>query len=269
MKHLANLKTLGVAAFAAVILPSAAIAQIQTYYHAGVWDAFSGRNEKGGAVCGIGNTNPTDNRRVSIRFDIGGTDTIITATKPDWAIPDGTQIRVVMQIGLNTPWTEQGNGHNHSVSWILDRSAMQPFDQQFASASSMTLTFPDGNEPPWNASLNGSSAITATFARCINDLTSQVQAAKAAGAAAPPPAQGATQPFNSSASGAQPPADTSASAAQSSGTQPDATTQPTGTTQPAGTTQPNGTTQADGTTQPDGTRQPTGPTQPDGTQPAH
>jgi hypothetical protein len=275
MKHLANLKTLGVAAFAAIILPSAAIAQIQTYYHAGVWDAFSGRNDKGGAVCGIGNTSPSDNRRMSIRFDIGGTDTIVTATKPDWAIPDGTQIRVVMQIGLNTPWTEQGNGHNHSVSWILDRSAMQPFDQQFASASSMTLTFPDGNEPPWAMSLAGSSAITATFARCINDLTSQVQAAKAAGAAAPPPTQGTTQPFNSSANGTQLPADTSAPATPSSGSQPDAATQAAGgtpsngTTQPNGMAQPNGVLQSDGTTLPNATTQPAAPTQPDGTQPAH
>jgi hypothetical protein len=269
MKHLPDLKTLGVAAFAAMMLPAAAMAQIQTYYHAGAWDAFSGRNDKGGAVCGVGNTNPTDNRRVSIRFDIGATDTVIMASKPDWAVPDGRQVTVVMQIGLNTPWTQQGTGHGHGISWVLDRASMQAFDQQFRSASLMTLTFPDGNEQPWAVPLTGSSAIDATFARCISDLTSQVQAAKAAGVGAPPPAApGATQPFGSSDSGAAPPADASSSADQPNGT-PSGGSSQTGGAATDGTAQPGGTAQSDGTTPPGGTTQPDGATQPGGTQPTH
>ena len=133
MKHFADLAALAIA-----LTPAAAMAQIQTYYHAGAWDAFSGRNDKGGAVCGVGNTNPTDNRRLSIRFDIGGTDTVFSASKPDWSIPDNTQITVVMQIGLNTPWTMQATGHDHSIDWTMDPNAMQTFDQQFRGASSMT-----------------------------------------------------------------------------------------------------------------------------------
>jgi hypothetical protein len=239
MKHFPNLKTLGVAAFAAVVTPAAAMAQIQTYYHAGVWDAFSGRNDKGGAVCGVGNTNPSDNRRVSIRFDIGGTDTVVSASKPDWSVPDGTQVTVVTQIGLNTPWTQQGTGHGHSISWVLDPAGMRSFDQQFRGASLMTLTFPDGNEQPWAVPLIGSSAISQTFARCITDLTRQVQAAQAAGAGAAPAPQGPTQPFSASPGGAQPAPDAPAAAAQPSGAQPTGT-QPTGT-QPSGATQPTGT----------------------------
>jgi hypothetical protein len=230
VKHFSQFKTVGVAAFAALMVPTAAMAQIQTYYRSGVWDAFSGRNDKGGAICGIGNTNPSDNRRISIRFDIGGTDTVITASKPNWSIPDGTTVTVVTQIGLNTPWTQQGTGHDHGISWTLNHDAMQPFDQQFRGASLMTVTFPDGNEPPWSVPLVGSSAISATFARCINDLTRQVQAAQAAGTPAAPAPQGATQPFNASAANPQPPADnTPAPAAKPADRQP---------TQPAAT-QPN------------------------------
>jgi hypothetical protein len=237
MKHFADLKTLSVAAFVAAMAPAAAMAQIQTYYHAGVWDAFSGRNDKGGAVCGIGNTNPSDNRRVSIRFDIGGTDTVLSASKPDWSIPDGTRVAVVTQIGLNTPWTEQGTGQGHSISWVLDPNGMRSFDQQFRGASLMTLTFPDGNEPPWSVPLIGSSAISQTFARCITDLTRQVQAAQAAGAGAAPVPQGATQPF---AAGAQSAPDAAAPAPQPTGAQPTGGAQPSGT-QPTGATQPTGT----------------------------
>ena len=195
MKHFAHLAALAIA-----LTPAAAVAQMQTYYHAGAWDAFSGRGDTGGAVCGIGSTNPTDNRRLSIRFDIGGTDTAFSASKPDWSIPPNTHITVVMQIGLNTPWTMQATGHDHSIDWTLDQGAIQTFDRQFRGASSMTLTFPDGNEPPWMLSLAGSAAISDTLGRCVRDLTQQVRAAQSQGNQ--PPANGAapqgpTQPFSS------------------------------------------------------------------------
>ncbi len=59
----------------------------------------------------------------------------------------------------------------------------------------MTLTFPDGNEPPWTISLTGSTAISDTFGRCITDLTRQVQARRrsSSGAAAPQGADAAIQ----------------------------------------------------------------------------
>ena len=236
MKHRSNPKTLAMAALAAMLAPTAAMAQIQTYYRSGTWEAFSGRNDKSGAVCGIDNTNPSDSRRMSIRFDIGGSETVLSTSKPDWAIPDGTRITVVMQVGLNTPWTRSATGNGHSIDWSMDPAAMQSFEQQFRSASSMTLTFPDGNEPPWTVPLTGSSAISATFSRCITDLTRQVQAAQAATPPKPAATPNATQPFNASTTSAPPPADNAAPAAQPSGNQPSgnqpAAAPQTGTTQP-------------------------------------
>jgi hypothetical protein len=187
MKHLARLTALALA-----IGPAAALAQVQTYYHAGAWDAFSGRSETGGAICGVGNTNAVTNGRLAIRFEIGGADTVLSASKPEWSVPANTRVTVVMQVGLNTPWTLQANGQERSIDWRLDRNAMQVFDRQFRNAASMTLTFPDGNEPPWTVSLAGSSVISDTFGRCIRDLTRQVQSA-------PPPSSptsSATQPFS-------------------------------------------------------------------------
>jgi hypothetical protein len=191
MKRLSSLAAL---AAPVVVMAPAAMAQLQTYYHAGAWDAFSGRSDSGGAVCGIGSTNPADSRRLTLRFDIGGADTVVSASKPDWSIPDNTQVRVVMQVGLNTPWSEIASGSGRSIDWRLDPAAAQSFDRQFRGASSMTVTFPDGNEPPWTLSLAGSTVISDTFARCIRDLTRQVQAAPPPNAAPEP--QGATQPFS-------------------------------------------------------------------------
>jgi hypothetical protein len=201
MKHLAGLVVLGLAG-----TPAAALSQMQTYYHVGVWDAFSGRGANGGAVCGVGTTNVLNGRRFSLRFDIGGAVTTLSASKPDWSVPDNTHVTVVMQLGLNTPWTAQGIGHDHAIDWTLDPAAMQTFDRQFRGAPSMTLTFPDGNEPAWSLSLAGSTAISDTFGRCIRDLTRQLQASPSPANTAPAP-QGATQPFSGPAA---PPPDTSA-----------------------------------------------------------
>jgi hypothetical protein len=212
---------LALIALAPLAAPHTAQAQMQTYYHAGGWDAFSGRNEAGGAVCGIGSTNPIDNRRLTLRFDIGGTDTAFSVEKPDWSIPDGTRVPVVMQVGLNAPWTMQATGHGHSLGWTLDPAAMSPFDRQFRGSASMTLTFPAGNEPPWTVPLTGSSAIADTLNRCVRDLTRQVQAARSAGngaPAAPGAASTATQPFTQPPGAS--PAETPAQGGEPSATQP-------------------------------------------------
>ncbi|HBK08651.1 MAG TPA: hypothetical protein DDZ81_22830 [Acetobacteraceae bacterium] len=192
MKHLPRLTALMIG-----LAPATALAQVQAYYHAGAWDAISGRSETGGAVCGISTSAASNMQHFSIRFDIGGTDTTFSSSKPDWLIPDSTHVTVVMQVGLNVPWTLQATGHGHAIDWTLDPNAIQVFDRQFRGAASMTLTFPDGNEPPWVLSLTGSTAISDTFGRCVRDLTRQVQEnpPPAAGARAP---QGATQPFSTS-----------------------------------------------------------------------
>ena len=149
---------------------------MSVYYHAGSWDAFSGPGTDGKPVCGIGSTNPVDNRSFSLRFTIGGDSVMFQAKKPSWNIPAGTQLPVVVQIGLDTPWNMQGIGNGQVVEWTLDRAAMQTFDAQFRRAGSMTVSFPSGNEPPWTVGLNGSTAISNAFGRCVTDLTRRAAA---------------------------------------------------------------------------------------------
>jgi hypothetical protein len=183
---------LAVALAAGFVLP--ARADVNVYYHVGVWDAFDGQGDNGQPLCGIGSRNASDGRAFSLRFTIGGDAVTFTATKPGWQIPDNTTIAVVVQIGLQQPWTEQAVGSGNRVQWTLDRADVQTFDAQFRRATSMTVTFPSGNEPPWVISLAGSTAASNAMGRCVTDLARR--AAAAAPAAAPAPAnQTATQPF--------------------------------------------------------------------------
>lgn len=183
------------AAAITVLCGNAAFADnLKTYFHVGSWDAFSGPGADGRPLCGVGSTNPTDNRSFSLRFAVGGDSVLFQVKKPNWNIPSGTQIPVVMQIGLNTPWNVQGGGNGQVVEWTMDRDSMQTFDAQFRGASSMTLTFPTGNEPPWLIGLNGSMAISNAFGRCVTDMAQQQPVQPSASAAAAP--QAPTQPFS-------------------------------------------------------------------------
>ena len=179
------------AALAGAALAVPAGADMRVYYHVGSWDAFSGPGTDGKMVCGVGSTNPSDSRAFSLRFEIGGDSVQFQAKKPTWTIPSGTQISVVVQIGLDTPWNFQGSGDGQVVQWTLDRSDMQTFDAQFRQASSMTVSFPSGNEPPWTVGLNGSTAISNAFGRCVTDLTQRTAAQQQPAAAA----AGPTQPY--------------------------------------------------------------------------
>ncbi len=171
-------------------LAGQARADMVTYSRAGGWDAFSGQGPEGKPTCGIGSTNPTDNRSFSLRFSIGTDIVTFQAKKPTWNIPAGTELPVVMQIGLDTPWNLQANGNGQVVEWTLDRTMVQVFDTQFRRANSMTVTFPSGNEPPWTIGLNGSTAISNAWGRCITDLAQRATPQTA------PVISGPTQPYS-------------------------------------------------------------------------
>ena len=183
-------------AFVALTLVTAAApagADTSVYYHAGSWDAFTGPGSDGKTVCGIGSTFVGDNRSLSLRFSIGGDSVLFQAKKPNWNIPSGTSIPVVLQIGLDAPWNFQASGDGQIVAWSLDRSSMQSFDAQFRRAMSMTVSFPSGNEPPWAMALNGSTAISDAFGRCVTNLAQRTATQQAA--PTQPFSQSPTQPF--------------------------------------------------------------------------
>lgn len=176
-------------------LATPAWAALTVYGRAGGWDEFRGTGADGRQTCGIGSTNPTDGRAFSLRFALGDSNITFIADKPGWHIPSGTHIAVVMQVGLERPWTEQAMGDGERVQWTMDRAVVPGFDAQFRAAQSMTVTFPAGSERPWVISLNGSTAASNAMGRCV---TAMEQAAPPQ--AAPPP-QGPTQPFGASDAG--------------------------------------------------------------------
>ena len=193
-------------AIAALCLANPAWAELRVTSHVGSWDVFSGTGTDGRQTCGVGNTNPTNGQAFSLRYALGGDGVTFVAAKPSWNIPEGTRIPVVMQVGLDRPWTEQAVGHGDRVEWTMDRTTVQSFDTQFRRELTMTVTFPAGSEPPWIVSLHGSTAASNAMGRCVTEMTQSAAAATPA----PAPAQPAspTQPYAASpaapAAGASP-----------------------------------------------------------------
>jgi hypothetical protein len=153
------------------VLSGSADADMTVYYRARGWDAFSGQDEDGKPVCGIGTTKQAEKRNFSLRFQIGSETVTFRAKKSTWNIPAGTQLALVVQIGLEAPWDIQGVGNGQAVEWSADDKTIQTFDVQFRHAKSMTVTFPQGSEPPWTVALKGSKAISNAFGRCVKELT--------------------------------------------------------------------------------------------------
>lgn len=179
------------------------MARTVVYDRAGVWEASTGTAGDGGRFCDMRSSSHADGHGLEIRFRIGGDGLLFRAHKPGWSIPDGTTMPVVMQIGRNPVWQVSGTGRDNGVEWTLPGGDQPGFDAQFRRAAEMALTFPSGNEPVWLVPLAGSNAISATFSRCIAEVTAQVGAG-AQGGTTQPFAAGPTQPNAPPAPAAQP-----------------------------------------------------------------
>ena len=116
------------------------------------------------------------------------------AKKPTWNIPAGTQLPVVVQIGLDTPWNLQGAGNGQVVEWSLDRERDPDLRCPVPPRRVDDDDLSSGNEPPWTVALNGSTAISNAFGRCVTDMTTRARRSRSPQPAPVP--SGPTQPFS-------------------------------------------------------------------------
>ncbi|HET6183584.1 MAG TPA: hypothetical protein VFA03_08320 [Acetobacteraceae bacterium] len=187
-------------AVAGLVVSSGVRALETSYYRAGRWSAFAGKDAQGHLVCGMRTNNPADGRAFEIEGVIGTPGLTFIAARPTWQIPPGTAIPVVMTLPGNVPWTVQGSGAGTEVRWTLDQPGGAGFIGAFRAAETMTVSFPSGNEPPWTMVLTGSNLVGGTFLRCVQDYSAEAPSAAPAPPAAPqPPTQpyggATTQPF--------------------------------------------------------------------------
>jgi hypothetical protein len=105
-------------------------------------------------------------------------------TKTSWNIPLNTDVPISLQFDSNAPLVGTAKGRPDSVLGghlfytIIDD---KEFLDAFASAKQMTLSFPQGNEPPWTIDMTGSREATTAFAKCMTTIPAATQPFTSAG----------------------------------------------------------------------------------------
>jgi hypothetical protein len=207
-------KSVAAAAFivAAVTAQSAhAGGSMERYSQTGAWTSMAGTNNGGHPQCVTMVFGKFDNSfaSLSLKYDAHIPNALLIHMNKDaWKIPPGTRMRVRLQID-NAParvFEGLGSGDLVQISIDADETADngEPLIKQvfnlLSAGVQASVSFPDGNEVPWVAKLNGSAAELGNFVRCMKSVisgTGKTQPYSSGGGATQPFSNGGnTQPFS-------------------------------------------------------------------------
>jgi hypothetical protein len=195
---------LGVAFFAslAVLTGTADPDGMKIFHRTGAWASSAGINDRGNPQCvtmtmgSVGNATGV----VMVKFSTGSPNRlVVNLSKTSWNIPNGTSMRVQLQVD-NAPAriydakavgdTMVGFAINfNDTDPVTGEPAIQLLFNLLMSGQTLNAMFPDGNERPWQASLNGSAVELEQFGTCIQTIKSAANPTQPFGAGK------STQPF--------------------------------------------------------------------------
>lgn len=161
----------------------------------GAWSVYSMVTPAGRDVCGMV-AQGSEGRRVHVQHVRGGNYLLFQAFKASWRIPPGTRMAISMRIDQGAAWAApQARGQRNSMQWTMS-TGIPRFETEFRNGSRLILSFPDGSEPDWAVSLNGSSEAMARMVTCIRAHGGEPS--QPFGGSPTPPAQPSqpTQPFS-------------------------------------------------------------------------
>lgn len=178
---------------------NAQIREIGTY---GAWTVYGGKSNQGNAMCGSAVYNNDRSRSFHIKHFI--TEKVITVHvfKNTWKIPEETPISVTIKIDDRSPWLARAHGYGNRIEWTIGSNSVKLFLTEFMEGLQMRLSFPDGNEADWTASLTGSTAALSVFLRCVETISAPSQNTQ-------PFSRPETQPFGTPTQPHNPPANPS------------------------------------------------------------
>lgn len=132
----------------------------------GAWSVYSMVTPAGRNVCGMV-AQGSEGRRLHVQHVRGSNFILFQAFKASWRIPQGTRMAISMRIDEGAAWAApQATGQRNSMQWTM-RSGIPRFEREFRNGSRLILTFPDGSEPDWAVSLNGSSEAMGRLVTCM------------------------------------------------------------------------------------------------------
>lgn len=171
-------------ATAAVMIPmTAAKADFEITGRYGAWVTYAGTTSNNLTPMCVASLHGPE-RSFEIKYEENTL--FITVGKKSWNFYDGKPITFTMQID-NTLWNLHGKGYVNQwggayIEYNLDQSETTPtgaklpaaFLNLISNGSKITLGFPNGSEPNWQSSLNGSDAAVQQLKVCMKVLLEKV-----------------------------------------------------------------------------------------------
>jgi hypothetical protein len=184
------------------VLPGTADAGgMKIFHRTGTWASLAGINDRGDPQCVTMTSGSVGNATgvVMLKFNANNPKRlIVNLGKSSWKIPNEVSMRVRLQVDNAPARVYDAKGADNIIGFAIDlddtdpvtgEPAMQLLFNLLMSGQTLNATFPDGNERPWQASLNGSAVELGQFATCIQTVKS------AANPTQPFSPDNSTQPF--------------------------------------------------------------------------
>jgi hypothetical protein len=177
----------------------------------GNWMTFAGTsNDDKAWMCGAGIQTKERSLYINYQWKPTGDLTGNQHYKTGWNIPAGTKVQITMQVDQAPPMKLIAFGHHNDVTGtdflqasiagddVWDQTG-KPMIGEILSligdGTTVRFFFPDGNEAPWEGSLNGSRAAMLKTSQCVSELAAAVGAAAKPAPTQPFAKTAPTQPF--------------------------------------------------------------------------
>jgi hypothetical protein len=158
---------------AAAMVLLATTAQATTLSRSGVWESFYVKGDKGTPICGM----QVVGRDAKMFVKYTGGDVFIQIMKLGWRIPQGTEIPGYVAFDTSDHLPFVGSGRTVDGVGIVEvkvtAGTEADFLHEFGEASTFTIGFDAGTQPPMVANMAGSRDATTTFRRCMTFLDAQ------------------------------------------------------------------------------------------------
>jgi hypothetical protein len=184
----------------------------------GYWTTFAGVATDGKPVCGM-KTDWGVGGQTTGSFLIkyfGQKEVVVQIARAGWQVPYGQKVKVQIQIDQTPAIKVLSHGTGEKPGWsfleftikhddvwtVTGKNAFEEFVALLSAGRQITLSFPDGSEPPWKGQLAGSRAALQSFMACGTTIDTAKNEAPgttqpfSGRREAPDPATTVTQPFH-------------------------------------------------------------------------
>ena len=170
------MKRLLITAAALALLMTTAQAKPNNSYvdlkKAGVWTSYFVVSDKGNPMCGMGTYWFANGRQigtVQVKYTAGNT-VKVQMIKPSWRLADGAIVHVSVSFDAGEPQAVDAIAANTvdgpALTFTVNADATADFLHEFSESNKFTVAFPDGNEAPWDAKMEGSREVSTAFNQC-------------------------------------------------------------------------------------------------------